>query len=178
MSITIHIELESRRLILKNSGTTINTFPVAIGKPATPTPTGDYAIISKLMNPGGVLGTRWMKFTHREHGVHGTNQPWAIGQAVSLGCVRMYNKDAETVYSKVSVGTPVIIRQSFSDSPSNPNDGSTPTDGSYFIYTVQTGDSLWKIGRKYNVTVAEIKRINQLKDDRIYPNQKLKIPRK
>ncbi|MFP4016195.1 MAG: L,D-transpeptidase [Halanaerobiales bacterium] len=113
MAYKIYIETNTRRLILKNNNQVVNTFPVAVGKPSTPTPTGDFKILNKIYNPGGVLGTRWMQFTWREHGIHGTNQPHLIGQAVSLGCVRMYNKDAETVYSMVSVGTPIIIRQSF-----------------------------------------------------------------
>ena len=43
------------------------------------------------------------------YGIHGTDKPWSIGQAVSHGCVRMYNQDAEELYGKVPVGTPVRI---------------------------------------------------------------------
>lgn len=181
MAYKIYIETNSRRLILKNNNQVVNTFPVAVGKPSTPTPTGDYKILNKILNPGGVLGARWMQFTWREHGIHGTNQPQFIGQAVSLGCVRMYNRNAETVYSNVSVGTPVIIRQSFTGNIEYPKDdpsdsSSDPNNNSYFIYTVHKGDSLWKISQKYNVSIAEIKRINELETDIIYPGQKLKIP--
>ncbi|MFP4660615.1 MAG: L,D-transpeptidase family protein [Halanaerobiales bacterium] len=181
MTHKIYIETNTRRLILKNNNQVVNIFPVAVGKPSTPTPTGDFKILNKIYNPGGILGTRWMQFTWREHGIHGTNQPHLIGQAVSLGCVRMYNKDAEAVYSKVSVGTPIIIRQSFTGNIEHPKDdpsdsSSDSNNNSYFVYTVHKGDSLWKISRKYNVSVAEIKRINELESDSIYPGQKLKIP--
>lgn len=181
MAYKIYIELNSRRLILKNNNQIEHTFPVAVGKPSTATPTGDFKILNMISNPGGVLGTRWMQFTWREHGIHGTNQPQFIGQAVSLGCVRMYNKDAETVYSKVSTGTPIIIRESFTGNiehpKDNPSDSSTDSNNnSYFIYTVRKGDSLWKLSQRYNVSIARIKQVNELSSDTIYPGQKLKIP--
>jgi len=177
MSYKIYLELNTRRLILKNNEQVEHIFPIAIGKASTPTPTGDFTILNKILNPGGVLGTRWMQFTWREHGIHGTNQPNLIGQAVSLGCVRMYNNDVEIVYSKVSTGTPVIIRESLTGNIEHPKDN--PSDSSpesYFIYTVRTGDSLWKISQRYNVSVSVIKELNQLSSDIIYPGQKLKIP--
>lgn len=181
MAYKIYIELSSRRLILKNDERVEHIFPVAIGKPSNPTPTGDFKVLNKIKNPGGILGTRWIQFTWNEHGIHGTNQPHLIGQAVSLGCVRMYNHDVEIVYDKVSLGTPVIIRQTLTGSIEHPKDdpSDSSTDrynNSYFIYTVRKGDSLWKIGQRFNVSVAEIKRINELTSDLIYPGQKLKLP--
>lgn len=178
MAYSINIELNSRRLILKKGNSVFNSYPVAIGKPSTPTPTGDYQVLTKIKNPGGVLGTRWMQFTWQEHGIHGTNQPWLIGQAISHGCVRMYNRDVEEVYNLVSVGTPVIIRHNFAQNnfPSDPKNGSSGSNRSYFIYTVRKGDSLWKISRRYSVSIAEIRALNDLSGDLIYPGQKLKIP--
>ncbi len=41
--------------------------------------------------------------------IHGTNQPWSIGLNLSSGCIRMLNKDVEHLYSKVGVGTKVIV---------------------------------------------------------------------
>lgn len=174
MGYHIYIELNTRRLILKNNGQIVNTYPVAIGKPATPTPTGNFKILNKIKNPGGVLGTRWMQFTQRVHGIHGTNKPWLIGQAVSNGCVRMYNNDVEKVYSLVSVGTPVTIRKSFRNNSSI--DPAENPDRSYLIYTVRPGDTLWRISRKFNTTVNKLKRINSISGNLIYPGQKLKIP--
>lgn len=176
MGYHIYIELNSRRLILKKSGVVVGTYPVAIGKPATPTPTGKYKVINKIKNPGGVLGTRWMKFTWQEHGIHGTNQPWSIGRNVSNGCVRMYNKDVEQLFAQVAVGTPITISPSLGIG-TNPGSPKNRSDGKpYHIYTVRRGDSLWKISRKYNVTVSQLKALNNLQSDMIYPGQKLKIP--
>jgi len=41
--------------------------------------------------------------------IHGTNQPWSIGLNLSSGCIRMMNKDVEHLYSKVDIGTKVIV---------------------------------------------------------------------
>ena len=43
--------------------------------------------------------------------IHGTNQPQSIGHAMSSGCVRMMNHDVIDLYSRVPVGTKVIVRQ-------------------------------------------------------------------
>ncbi len=162
----INIELSSHRLLLKYGGIIKKIYPVAIGKKSTPTPIGNHKILKKIKNPGGVLGTRWMQFTKRVHGIHGTNKPWLIGQSVSNGCVRMYNNNVEELYDLVKIGTAVIIKNKFTQ---NYNQG-------YFLYTVKKGDSLWLIAQKYNNTVHNIKQINKLKTNLIYPGQKLKIP--
>ncbi|MFC4174579.1 MULTISPECIES: L,D-transpeptidase [Microvirga] len=41
--------------------------------------------------------------------IHGTNEPWSIGQAVSSGCIRMFNHDVIDLYNRVPVGSPVIV---------------------------------------------------------------------
>ena len=41
--------------------------------------------------------------------LHGTNQPWTIGLNMSSGCIRMMNKDVEDLYSRVDIGTKVIV---------------------------------------------------------------------
>ena len=41
--------------------------------------------------------------------IHGTNEPWSIGQAVSSGCIRLLNQDIYDLYERVGVGTPVTV---------------------------------------------------------------------
>ncbi|MFV0282042.1 MAG: L,D-transpeptidase [Rhodoblastus sp.] len=41
--------------------------------------------------------------------IHGSNEPWTIGQAVSSGCIRMLNADVKDLYSRVRVGTKVVV---------------------------------------------------------------------
>jgi len=44
-----------------------------------------------------------------EYAIHGTNVPGSVGGFVSYGCFRMYNQDVLDLYSRVSVGTPVVV---------------------------------------------------------------------
>ena len=57
-------------------------------------------------------------------------------------------------------------------------DEDLPKMPSIVVYYVKAGDSLWSIAKKFNTTVNEIKSLNNLKDDTIYPNQELIIMRK
>ncbi len=41
--------------------------------------------------------------------IHGTNQPWTIGQNMSSGCIRMMNKDVEHLYKRADIGTKVVV---------------------------------------------------------------------
>ncbi|AWI56117.1 L,D-transpeptidase [Sinorhizobium fredii] len=41
--------------------------------------------------------------------IHGTNQPWTIGQNMSSGCIRMMNEDVEHLYDRAPIGTKVIV---------------------------------------------------------------------
>ncbi|WEX78140.1 L,D-transpeptidase [Sinorhizobium numidicum] len=41
--------------------------------------------------------------------IHGTNQPWTIGQNMSSGCIRMMNEDVEHLYDRAEIGTKVIV---------------------------------------------------------------------
>ncbi len=106
----ILITTSSRRLTLFSGNDPLHQYPIGIGKSTTPTPLGNYAIALKLMNPGGVLGTRWLGLNYDSYGIHGTNQPWLIGTMVSHGCIRMHNSSVEELFSLVKVGTPVYIR--------------------------------------------------------------------
>jgi hypothetical protein len=58
------------------------------------------------MNP---LGVRAMYLGSSTYRIHGTDAPWTIGQAVSKGCIRMYNEDVLDLYPRIPVGTPVLV---------------------------------------------------------------------
>ena len=62
--------------------------------------------------PGGPenpLGARALYLGSTLYRIHGTNQPWTIGGAVSSGCIRMRNEDVMDLYERVKVGTKVIV---------------------------------------------------------------------
>ncbi len=61
---------------------------------------------------GGVnnpLGARALYLGTSEYRIHGSNEPWTMGQAVSSGCIRMTNSDVSDLYKRVSVGTTVVV---------------------------------------------------------------------
>ncbi|MDQ2082597.1 L,D-transpeptidase [Xanthobacteraceae bacterium Astr-EGSB] len=59
--------------------------------------------------PGNPLGARAMYLGGTIYRIHGTNQPATIGGRVSSGCIRMTNDDVSDLYSRVNVGTKVIV---------------------------------------------------------------------
>jgi lipoprotein-anchoring transpeptidase ErfK/SrfK len=59
--------------------------------------------------PGNPLGARAMYLGSSIYRIHGTNNPSTIGQRVSSGCIRMTNEDVMDLYSRVSVGTKVVV---------------------------------------------------------------------
>ena len=58
---------------------------------------------------GNPLGARALYLGNTLYRIHGTNQPSTIGQTVSSGCVGMLNEDIEDLYSRVQVGTRVVV---------------------------------------------------------------------
>ncbi len=70
--------------------------------------------ILPVYQPGGPtnpLGARAMYIGGSIYRIHGTNQPWTLGQAMSSGCIRMANNDVKFLYEKVGIGTKVIVRR-------------------------------------------------------------------
>ncbi len=60
--------------------------------------------------PNNPLGARALYIGSTIYRIHGTNQPWTIGQAMSSGCIRLANSDVEDLYSRVRVGARVIVK--------------------------------------------------------------------
>jgi len=127
----IVLDLKHRQIRVVGDRGSYGPWPVAIGDPRTPTPQGDFAILTKQVNPvyvshkGGVrrelsgpsspVGDRYMAFFRNgrgEFGIHGTPWPhWVqIRAAVSLGCVRMLNSHMRQLFDVVEVGTPLQIQ--------------------------------------------------------------------
>jgi lipoprotein-anchoring transpeptidase ErfK/SrfK len=59
--------------------------------------------------PGNPLGARAMYLGNTDYRIHGTNDPTTIGKHVSSGCIRLQNADVIDLYSRVNVGTKVIV---------------------------------------------------------------------
>jgi len=59
--------------------------------------------------PRNPLGARALYIGSTMYRIHGSNEPWTIGHAVSSGCIRMRNEDVIDLYGRVKVGTKVIV---------------------------------------------------------------------
>ncbi len=105
----IVVHLHTRMLYLYQNNKLYKKYPVAVGKPSTPTPKGNFEVINREENPGGIYGDMWIGLSVPHIGIHGTNEPWLIGRAVSHGCVRMYNEDVVELAYTIPNGTPVAI---------------------------------------------------------------------
>jgi lipoprotein-anchoring transpeptidase ErfK/SrfK len=119
----IVVDVSQRRLTLYRNAKPVLTATVAVGSPSTPTPTGRFYVNQRLIpaDTGGPFGpgaigisafsnvlTGWTQ--GGPVAIHGTNEPWSIGHAVSNGCIRLPNKTLVRVFDATLAGTPVIIR--------------------------------------------------------------------
>jgi lipoprotein-anchoring transpeptidase ErfK/SrfK len=59
--------------------------------------------------PENPMGARAIYLGSSLYRIHGSNEPWTIGQAVSSGCIRMRNEDVIELYERVKVGTKVVV---------------------------------------------------------------------
>jgi len=59
--------------------------------------------------PGNPLGARAMYLGTSQYRIHGTNDPSTIGKFVSSGCIRLTNEDVTDLFSRVDVGTKVVV---------------------------------------------------------------------
>ena len=59
--------------------------------------------------PENPLGARAMYLGSTLYRIHGSNEPWTIGTAVSSGCIRMRNEDVIDLYNRVKIGAKVVV---------------------------------------------------------------------
>ncbi|ATD56040.1 L,D-transpeptidase family protein [Clostridium chauvoei] len=136
----IYIDVNSFTLSLINNKTklTEKIYPVAIGKPNTPSPIGTWQITSKALMKdafGGYwlgLNVPWDTF-----GIHGTNRPDSIGTMASGGCIRMYNHNVKELFNLVDYGTSVVISGGPNWRFSNYNRIIKPNNRGTDVYLVQ-----------------------------------------
>jgi len=118
----IVVDLSARRLTLYRRGRRAWSATVAVGSPSTPTPTGRFYVNQRLLpeDPGGPFGPAAIGISAFSNvltgwtqggpvAIHGTNEPWSIGRAVSNGCIRLPNATLERLFRVAVAGTPVVI---------------------------------------------------------------------
>lgn len=119
----IVVDVSARTVRFYRGGKLLLRTPAAVGASATPTPLGRYYVNQRLIpsDPGGPFGpgaigisafspvlTGWTQ--GGPVAIHGTNEPWSIGRAVSNGCIRVPNAVIRRLFDRMPAGTPVIIK--------------------------------------------------------------------
>ncbi|SPQ00341.1 ErfK/YbiS/YcfS/YnhG family protein [Candidatus Sulfobium mesophilum] len=110
----------------------IKTFPIGIGSEGNDTPTGQFKVIEKIVQPSwhvpesikkekpelpdvvppgpdNPLGSHAMRLSLPSVLIHGTNKPWGVGRRVSHGCIRLYPEDIPILFRSVPQGVKVTI---------------------------------------------------------------------
>lgn len=121
------LRLGQRRVYVYSDEIELASYPVAVGRSDTPTPTGDFQVFEMIENPvwqspwtgevhrsgaDSALGLRWIGFARMPNGVigfHGTPTVASIGHAASNGCVRLRNEHVLQLFSQVQIGMSVRV---------------------------------------------------------------------
>jgi L,D-transpeptidase ErfK/SrfK len=130
-SYALSINVAQRMLFLVRDHAIVAAYPIAVGRRDWPTPTGAFTILVKETNPtwdvpasirdemrrrGQVvitrvppspvnpLGAYWVGLSMASLGIHGTNAPTSVYQAVSHGCLRLHPDDIADLFQQISVG--------------------------------------------------------------------------
>ena len=140
----ITVDKTNHLLTLYNNMEIERQYPVSVGMPSWPTPSGTYKVVGKEKNPtwvnpgtswaatmppyippgpGNPLGTRAIQTSAPGVFIHGTYSSWSIGTNASHGCIRMANWAILELFDHVSVGTPLFIWTSRPVPPPPPEQG-------------------------------------------------------
>ncbi len=124
----LEVSLSQRRVTAFKGDTKFKTYPIAVGRAGWETPKGTFKVqqlfrhpqwknpftgdVIKAGDPDNPLGQYWIGFwTNGKDwsGFHGTPNPRSVGQAVSHGCLRMYNEDIKELFALISMETIVKV---------------------------------------------------------------------
>lgn len=117
------VDVSERRLTYYENGKVVVETPVAVGTDRNSTPTGHFYVTDSvtMADPNSPWGPHAFGLSARSDtiteynggdgiiGIHGTNRPSSIGQAASLGCIRLPNDVIIQLHEVVPIGTPVEI---------------------------------------------------------------------
>ena len=132
----ILINIPQRMLFNFSHGKLFAAYPVGLGKPAWPTPAGDFEIVSRVQNktwivplsiqeemrlegkavleevppgPDNPLGAHWLGLSIWGYGIHGTIAPSSVYHFRSHGCIRLHPDDIAELFDRVEVGTTGLL---------------------------------------------------------------------
>ena len=131
---TLVVNIPQRMLFYRNHD--VAAFPVAVGRATWPTPTGDFAVVTREQNPTwdvpasilaemrragrthparvppgpqNPLGAFWVGLSGGGIGIHGTNAPSSVYRFASHGCIRLHPDDIAWLFPRVDVGDAVAL---------------------------------------------------------------------
>lgn len=119
----IVVSLGAREVIVYHNGRRLHTYPAIVGKPSTPTPTGQYFVEENVRMPGGAAGAPFALATSDRSNVlqqfdggpgqiaiHGLdNVGGTLGTAESHGCIRVADSTVTWLARRIPPGVPVSI---------------------------------------------------------------------
>ena len=133
--VSVQVEVKTNMLSVYDGTKLIAAYPVTIGSDRTESPLGDWKVrgVAKMPNfrydkamlnkgerssdfkllppgPNNPVGIIWIQLNKKGIGLHGTDNPDAIGRNASHGCIRLANWDVVRLAGKVKAGVPVSIR--------------------------------------------------------------------
>lgn len=122
-AMSVSIDLSRRILVVKRGTEVVRRVTIGVGAPGTPTPIGRFAVTDKLPGPrfGSYYGCCILALSAKQPrlpagwtggdriAVHGTDDPWTIGQATSAGCPHASDSDLRYLLRVLPLGTPVFI---------------------------------------------------------------------
>ena len=132
-SVELVVNVPQRMLFYRGADSSTLGYPIAVGRPSWPTPTGDFTVMvlerhptwevprsileesrragriqAPVVPPGpnNPLGDFWIGLSLAGIGVHATNAPASIFRTASHGCIRVHPHDIAQLFNRVQVGTP------------------------------------------------------------------------
>lgn len=120
---SIEVDLSERRAVVKLHDKAVDRFPVATGRPESPTPTGRFGVTDRLTTPpGSAYGCCILALSGTQPkvpagwpggdriAIHGTPVEASVGMPASAGCLRARDRDMRMLMRRIPVGARVEIR--------------------------------------------------------------------
>jgi L,D-transpeptidase catalytic domain len=121
---SMHADLSRKRLYVRRDDNVVRTFEIAIGREDNPTPTGRFSVTDKLRvtDPGSPYGCCVLAVTGHQTrlpaswpggdrlAIHATRELSSLGQAASLGCMRVTSTQARWLINSIPLGAPLYVK--------------------------------------------------------------------
>jgi hypothetical protein len=121
---SMHVDLSRRRLVVQRDGVSVRRFDIAVGRKGNPTPRGRFSVTDKLRvsDPGSPYGCCVLALTGHQTqlpaewpggdrlAVHATTELSSLGEAASLGCMRVTSTQARWLIKTIPLGAPLFVK--------------------------------------------------------------------